>query len=392
MRQWVAPVAMSGFVMAGDFKAAPPFSYLPFDLTVVLALVVVILIAFRVLFEPIPPAVFGVLLGFAVLVPSALLAGDTPYASEKVTRLFTLTLLSAAAPIFLVLNGDDLIRHVWAWTGWCGFVVASGLVDPQYSDGSTDSAISSESADTIALGVAAGLVVVVLGMGLIYRITPWWLALAGGTIACIVLLQSGSRGPLISVLVAVVLTVMVVRLRPPKLRAGVVAALIGGGLFASFQLAPAGAQGRISSFLEGENTGTVRERNGLYENALNSIDRQPFGLGMGNFSEVAPDPYVYPHNLPLEVLAEAGVFLGGLFLVWIMVWLWRAQRASHQFATVTSLCILVYVLAVTMSTGDLNNNRAFFYALGLTAAISGVLSGVASDQFEKVRSRASSLV
>jgi hypothetical protein len=125
--------------------------------------------------------------------------------------------------------------------------------------------------------------------------------------------------------------------------------------------------------LEGRTIGTdVETRGSLYDIALKSITEHPFGIGWGNYQNIAFFIYRYPHDLFLEVLAEAGVVFGGLFLLWITVHAWRARYAAIGHAGGVVLALLVLMVGTASVSGDINDNRKLFYALGLAIAARAV--------------------
>lgn len=368
VRRWVLPVITAAFVMAGFFKAAPALAWLPFDLTVALGAVTAVAVVWRWLTSGAPRQVHWVVLGFAALLPVAFFTTMIGYGGDKVIRLFTLTLLATLAPVVLIRDSAEVQRYLWAWTGVSGIVVASALFDPQLSSGYQGAPVTAQGVDTIGLGVAAGLVVVVTAMGLVWSRIPWFIALPLGGCAVYVLLQSGSRGPLISAVVAVVVGTFLTRRRPPPLRSVTVGVLAGAGVLLSFLAAPLFSQQRILGLLEGDTSGSVDTRIQLYGNAVDSILRHPFGIGWGGFQRVSVAAYPYPHDLPLEVLAEAGVIFGGLFLFWLAMSIWRAHRATVDVVGGTTFALLVFLLGKAMVSGDINDNRPLFYCLGIAIA------------------------
>jgi O-antigen ligase len=212
----------------------------------------------------------------------------------------------------------------------------------------------------------------VMVIGLIWRYVPWFVAVPAGAGAIYVLLQSGSRGPLIAVVVALVVAVLLVRTRPLAVRTTAVLALVAAGLTIAYDLAPYYAKQRVADLLfRGEVSANQNARAGLFETAVNSISSHPFGIGWGNFENLGSDGNTYPHNIVLEALAEGGLIFGGIFLVWVAVSVWRARQASTGPVGAIAFALVVFLLTAATSTGDLNDNRTFFYALGIAVAGAG---------------------
>jgi O-antigen ligase len=369
--RWIPAVVTSGFVMAGFIKRTGSLLGVPLDLTVAFALLTALLVGLHLVVSGIPREAHGVVLAFTLLVPPMLWSATTDYGTDKVARLFTITFLAILAPVVLIRDTGDVARHLWALTGACGIVVASALLDPKLSSEYEGAPIRTDSANTIALGSAAGHVMVVLTLGLIWKGVPRLavLAVAG---AVYVSLQSGSRGPLLSALAAVLVGSLVTRVRPDYRRIAAFVALLLVGVVVAYQAAPYYAQQRILSVVEGGGDSSVDARVRLYQDALASISRHPFGIGWGSFEGITFGGYTYPHNLPLEVLAEAGLVLGGLFLAWMCFQILRAHRITVEYVGAAVFAIVIFWFGKSMASSDFNDNRVLLYVLGIAIAAGSV--------------------
>jgi hypothetical protein len=116
----------------------------------------------------------------------------------------------------------------------------------------------------------------------------------------------------------------------------------------------------------------VDGRISLYQDSLASIARDPFGIGWGSFQGITFGGHRYPHNLPLEVLAEAGVVLGGLFLLWLALRIIRAHAITFDYLRAAVFATVVFAFGKALVSGDINDNRVAFYALGLAIAAGAV--------------------
>ena len=356
--------------MAGFVKDTGVLTRLPVDLTLGLALITWVLVAVW-LYSSVPRRVHGVLLALLLLVPPVFYAAWTDYGTNKVGRLLVFTCLAIMAPVVLIRDASDVTRHLWALTGMAGVVVVTALVDPRPSSDYAGAPIMTASAGTIGLGSAAGHVLVVIAVGLVWKRLPLLALVAAGG-AVYVLLQSGSRGPLISALLAVLVGTVLTRVRPRFGRAAVFGGLLALGVMVAYSLAPRFSQRRILALLEGDTTGSVDGRISLFHIAYESILRHPLGIGWGNFEGIAFLGYTYPHNLILEVLAEAGLIFGGLFLSWMFVKIVQTRRITIDFVGAAVFASVIFWLSETMVSGDLNDNRVFFYILGLAIAARAV--------------------
>jgi len=112
-------VAFAFFVFAGNFKTIPPFSALPVDLTLLLALLSLGAAAYVcVTSGRIPGRALLVAAFFWLLIlPGTIDASSTVYGTEKVQRLFTLSALALIAPLLLCTTRRELEWLIWSLSG-----------------------------------------------------------------------------------------------------------------------------------------------------------------------------------------------------------------------------------------------------------------------------------
>jgi hypothetical protein len=371
--RWFPAVVTAGFVMAGFMKEAEALAGLPVDLTLALAVLTAGVVVVRVVISGVPRVAHGVVLAYCLLLPPVLWSATTEYGADKVTRLMTFTFLAILAPVVLIRDPRDVLRHVVALTGMCGLVVLNGLLNPQLSSDYEGAPVRTDAVNTIGLGAAAGTVLVVFSLGLIWKRIPVVPALVGAGTGLYMLLQSGSRGPLFSAILAVLGGSLLTRQRPDHRRVVGFLGLLAVGVLVAYSAAPLASQRRILALLQGNTGGSVDGRIRLYDEALDSINHRPFGLGWGGFEGIAFAAYRWPHNLPLEVLVEAGVVFGGLFLVWMYLQVIRTRRITVDYVGAAAFAVLLFWLGASMVSSDFNNNRVGLYALGVAIAAGSLI-------------------
>lgn len=377
--RWIPAVVTAGFVMAGFMKEAEALSGLPVDLTLALAVLTAGVVAARAVISGVPRAAHGVILAYCLLLPPVLWSAPTAYGADKVTRLMTFTFLSILAPVVLIRDHRDVARHLVALTGMCGLVVLNGLLNPQLSSNYDDAPVRTDAVNTIGLGAAAGTVLVVFALGLVWKRIPVVPAVVGAGAGLYMLLQSGSRGPLFSAVLAVLGGSLLTRRRPDYRRVVAFLGLLAVGMVVAYSAAPLASQRRIVTLLQGNTGSSVDGRIRLYDEALESINQRPLGLGWGGFEGIAFAAYRWPHNLPLEVLVEAGVVFGGLFLVWMYSQAVRARRITLEYVGAAVFAVMLFWIGASMASSDFNNNRVGLYALGVAIAAGSVMFPPARD-------------
>jgi O-antigen ligase len=141
------------------------------------------------------------------------------------------------------------------------------------------------------------------------------------------LLASGSRGPLVGLILALcVLVGLTVRQR--KLRSRLVG--IGIAVLSAVAIAaavvPSDALNRSASFLFGNSSDLASNgRSGLWSKAISLFFTHPWtGVGTGGFAHYEPDALRYPHDIVLEAGAELGV----LGMTIVVAFLYLALRTA----------------------------------------------------------------
>lgn len=199
---------------------------------------------------------------------------------------------------------------------------------------------------------------------------------------------SGSRGPLLGMLVASGLLFFSRFLSPGKLtkRRTRLAALVGAGLLLGASAlgggSPALAEGATRDLGD---SSTADTRNAYYMLALEGFASSPvWGLGLGGFAPLI-DPVLYgeevsyPHNMLLEIACELGLI--GLLVMFALLWhylklsvkLMRYARARPddplaKWGVLTSTVFLSFLVACQFS-GDLVANHALFFYMGLMTGV-----------------------
>ncbi len=300
-------VAFAFFVFAGNFKDIPPFSALPVDLTLLLAVLTLGAAGYVLVTSgQIPRRTLLVAAFFWLLVlPGTLDASSSAYATEKVQRLFTLSALGLIAPLILCTTERELERLIWSLAG-VGFILAlSGVVNPKTVASYAGAPVVGFASTTIELGRASGLLLIVAVVGLVKQRIRWWLAVPLVVTAGLAMLSSGSRGPLLAAIAAIVIGLLLSG-RTRRMGTLAVIGLVGVVLWVGFVSAPQYARERVIESASGNDTSS-NSREALIATTLRS-DRVIWGLGWGGFESITPIAGIpYPHNIVLEFLIEEGV-------------------------------------------------------------------------------------
>jgi len=336
------------------------------DLTVVFAILVLALsfielIRYRLVIQRQVISVVGF---FGLLAVPVLWTDWTPYATEKVGRFFTLTLLATIAPLFLIRNKRDLSNVLTMLTGVA--VIGSVLALVLAPEAVKEIALSPLEGGHIKFSRLAGMgAIVVLGRQLISGERRRWplLLLVPLLYAPI---SAGSRGPVIAVLMTVLMLSLLKpqteRVRNSLQRLLVVGSLIGFSIY-FFSLAPEGARERYAALTAPQSAGAARAT--AYSEAASLSAANVLGSGWGSFEYEAASPLIYPHNIVLEMLVEGGWVIALVSVLGFFVILKRTRKRS----SLVLVGLLIFGALNMMISGDLNSNRPFFMLIGLALCV-----------------------
>lgn len=383
---WFYALSLAWWSSAWHLRNSLLMDWVPVEPLWVGALAVALCVVHR-LSRPVavPHAVLG---PFALLVlaflPGVLISPPEGYGPTKVSAMLVALLPVVAASLLLLDSERARVRWVWAQVV-VGVVVALAAVevdDP--SQALSGQRLTLASVDTISTGRLIGAAVVALLIAsLASPRSHWWawpVALASGA----VLVQVGSRGPLLAVVLSLLVVVLVSpyfrgRRRRPLLAVSTVAvasmayALSGGG---------AGGR-RIIDSVSGDLGDETRTR--LLGDAWEIANQAPWGIGWGAFAlrsdtgEAIANSQgaAYAHNVFAEVLVEGG-FVALLALAAVVVLaLTRSWRAATTPGATVVLGVLLFWILNAQVSADVVGNRITWLML-----VCGLLShrGVAGRE------------
>lgn len=321
----------------------------------------------------------GIMLVFcAVIVMGLAYTPALGYGTDKAMRFISLTLLAFLTP-FVVMKSR---RDVWIFFGtWIALALVFAL--DALSRLGADTRLSAFNATSIGMSRMLGVALLVLLFGVLMQPANrvWQIgALLSIGLFLIALLGSGSRGPLLSLVVTVGLTVSMSVVRPDgHLRSIVILALLAllciGVVYSG--IVPSMALQRFDILLsQAEVDTSAQARVQVMEEAWRLFKTSPvLGHGIGSVSAFgAGREQVYPHNILLELAAETGMLGLGLYLLIIAMVFRRlllklaagSDRASLHIAL---MAILIFTLLNAMVSGDINDNRDLWLFAGMATAL-----------------------
>jgi O-antigen ligase len=368
------------FVYVGLFKEQAVVRALPVDATLAVGVLLLAVCFHRWLSGRARQIPFGLAAPLAVigiaLVASVAWTPSPEYGTEKAWKFVTLTTLAAIAPLFIVEDERDM-RHYFSWTlVMAALAAVVALLGPRADDGRLTIGIEG---NTIGIGHLLCTAAIILLLGALTDLLParpW--ALAGSVALVGVSAGVGSRGPLLSFVVALAATGVIWLARVPRKTLPVLLVVVAGAALLPFVSLPERSGQRLNAAVSDPVRALEADpRYTSFGQAVGIIEQHPlFGIGTGGFQSVGvlESPREdYPHNMVLEVWAELGLAVLVVVLASIVVVLLELWTAAWQLPASSTACRLLYLLIgvflfnlfEAMLTGDLNENRTFWGVFGL---------------------------
>lgn len=364
------PISLLAVSYVGYFKGTILLSWLGFDPTVFLVILLSVYLTHRAL-----NAERGQLAGWlpivglwVLFIPGLVYAATSGYDLYKGTYLFTITLLTCLGPAVVLHTVAS--QHTWIWATFVAGVVLAVTVlynpDATYADEFGRLTAAGASSIGVSRVIGAAFVIAVLA-GFVStgqrRLLSLGFAIGLGSVLILV----GSRGPLLGGAVTLIATLVAAhRFRSSRVAsifAGVLGLAVAGWVAVSSE--SSGAE-RIVGFLTGRRVDIARES--LISTSWESIKAHPLGIGWGGFARLSGPGMVrgeYPHNIFLEILTEGGWLAGLAFAVFAFFALRRLRAVSQTNVGAMMFALAVYWLVVAQTSSDINGNRATLLALSV---------------------------
>ncbi len=367
----VAVIALLFLTFGGYIKGLPILADVGDPLTILSAIVVLVMCTHQILGGHTPPAAaLSALILLLIFVPAMLVGPPTDYTNEKLTVELPLMFIS-------IFGGLVLLAHGQARRQWVAAVVILGIVvailAQLFPNTTVIDALAVEGGNTISQGRAAGAAAITLLTFAMFHSQHRLLLIAGALVMAGSMVASGSRGPAIAAVIAVLLAVAFSpgRSRGPRVAVTVVT------LLASAYLA-------FAANLVGDRMLTFRDtsaeaRRRLWDVGIGLIGSEPLGIGWGRLSYYLPPgtrlPGVgdreYPHNVLIEVGSEAGVLALLVLAVVLVLAIQGQQRVSATAVEAAMFAMIIFALINSLVSGDVGDNRGLWVAVGAALVTRG---------------------
>jgi hypothetical protein len=212
--------------------------------------------------------------------------------------------------------------------------------------------------------------------------------LIGALISLFLLVMSGSRGPVISFIVAA-LFYYLISLSKMKMRTKILSAIaiitIVMGIIGTVpsQVIRTYAYTFTSEAQESE-VSSVFQRLTMWKQSIEEFKENPIlGVGFGN----SAGGIGYPHNIVLEIAAEFGligllIMLMTIYFTWQKAYFLLKISKDQEINTLlkTALLLLIFSVAEAMFSGQITNQTKLFISIGLIISLYEINNGRSEKQ------------
>jgi len=382
------------FLRSGRFKSAQFFHNFPFDLTLFLLLLgvlisVVIFYRRRLNFSPIGLLYLAIFLVFILYACLSLeWTPGTVYAREKILKLIIICLFCIVSGSFVIAYDVKRIRRFLICLVFVDLWIAGNvaIASLHHVPGTFLNALAPENAKGTYLGLSAVLCCLFL-ISVLYvffsECSQLMRMITLLLLPCLLylILDVGGRGPLFCMIITfMVLTIF--RMVPffltgvvvfkKQLILGLLAILLVAGFFCfspSFlaRVEKSTTVQRIAVFFQENHGGeSANQRMIYYKTALNMFATKPvYGWGIGSFPLVNEgiDKSGYPHNIILEVFAELGIIGALIFIIFLFLPLVRCNyflNKDIRFELLVIMALFIYYFTWSLITGNITSIRELY--------------------------------
>lgn len=373
---WVYAFALVLWASSWDLRLSVLMAWMPIEPVWVASLLLGACVVHR-MGRPLelPPRVLGpIAIVVIAFLPGALHVDPTGYGPTKVARLLLVVLPVVLST--LVLLDSAAARRAWATMQVVlGVSVAAAAVVTSHVSVLQPARFTLATVNTIPAGRFVGVALVVTALSTVVSIrSSWWRlpVLAG---VGMVLVQIGSRGPLLFAIGSVLVVVAFGRLFAGRRLVPLLVMAFAMIVAFAYATSDGGTGGRrVVDSLEGGLADRVRSD--LLADAVRVGLTHPFGIGWGDFLQYSPtarqiansDGVSYAHNVLAEAFVEGGflALLGlGAVMVLAVARQWSRSSSPHEAVVWATLVFWIFNSLVSL---DLVGNRFLWISLACALA------------------------
>lgn len=379
-------VLLALFYVAYIVKALPLISSFPFDFTVVIAGLLLVLAFFALVKRGLEAQILLILGGLFLVFGVAAFFGHhlDSLVTNKGLQFFTLNSVAVFAPVVLIRSHTDLRRFVSALVGILTLIAVVSFFSFLELNDSTR--LTSYEGNTTGLSRILCLLALFLVVAVILGKMNFLLSSPVLVIVGIMVLSVGSRGPFLSLAISVSIVIIMFyfsRVRGKLLRnlLGILIVLVA--IDANSDYLPFTSTRRllqVYEVLEGNiaSDNSTQARAEAFRYASDTILDTPVGSGLSSYSYLYDNAGRYsqlahPHNIFLEIFFEGG-WLSGVY--YILVFGYALVLCGQIFKQNPNDINMLFLVASTIFlfisaqvSGDLLSNRHLMGNVGLIISV-----------------------
>lgn len=361
----VSIVSLSIFLLSGILGTLPLLGFLPLKpLSVIFPAIYII--SYLVKNLRVPKTLFFIFPWVITLIPSFYVSNMTDYSKEKIINLLIILLVTTTSSAFLLRNKDDLFTFLNS-LAIIGLIIA---VFGLFNFGTIQSELRLAIGDSNPIWLSRAVSFSFAWFFILYmhkKISLISLAILG-TIILIVMLGTGSKGPLFALLFSL-LIVFTPSFKTLFLKSKTYFFIFIAPIFLyafyyiALKVLPYYAVMRFADIFTNDSFDSGRMV--IWQTALDLITINPLGIGIGHFVDYSYFPY--PHNIILESFVEGGwifgIYLIGMLIVTFLVIRRLSLSGNYIYQAVYTLMLISLINA--MVSGDLISPKELYITITL---------------------------
>jgi len=377
------------FLFSGIYKADDRFDFIPVDLTLlffILSIVSGFFIIYQRSFKIKKNSFSLVLIGLIFvlyMLCSVIWSPGEVYKISKVCRFCTLTFWSLFASSIIISNNTQRVKRFFVVLLIFSILISfEGLSVYLKSDGK--STVHAFNTNYLGFGRVIGIGFIIVFTHMLFNLKKYFYQILGLTILSFfiwLLLNSGGRGPLLSILIVIFIALIiglrftfnakiVIKNYIPYIVIFILILII---LFSYLFISGSRLVTikRVSTIFIKEDMGSsIALRLQYYRSSLSLWMKNPiFGNGIGSWPILMDfgDKPGYPHNIFIEIAVELGLLGLVLFVTLIMFAIHKLSLHNHirnNSLEMMIFLIFCFLFLRTLVSGEINDHRVFFAILG----------------------------
>jgi O-Antigen ligase len=359
-------LALSFYVFCFNFTQTRLYKFLHLNLNILLLILFLFFLVKAVLKGSIAKSTIYFFIFIHLIVFNFFFIEWNEYSTKKITLLILVLIVCFLVPLHLITR----VKHAYIFSkslAILGFILGLYSI-VLFLTTQSNIRFTIEGANPIYVGRAVGFTVLFTAILFLQKRIPIYIFFPVSIINILVLISTGSKGPLVSIMITFILIYFIFYKKDFSKLVFILLGCVAIGIVVN-NIIPIQALDRIFVIFGNSTDSTsLSSRIELYKVALSLIPYNPMGIGVGGFSLISVHPY--PHNLILEIFLELGWLFGVYFLLILSISIIiNIKLAKVNRYMVINLGLLLYSLFNSFFSGDITSAKELYVAMAVSISL-----------------------